>query len=61
MFESELVERALSKRLKIYPLSYYSLKYKYIHPPKIILGFAGIDEKELEKAVKLLLSSWDII
>lgn len=60
MGEEELVERALAKRIKIYPLSKYSLEKKIESPPKIVLGFAGIPEKNIEEAVLLLLESWNL-
>ncbi|WP_144460937.1 PLP-dependent aminotransferase family protein [Siminovitchia fortis] len=60
MDEEELVKRALEAKVKIHPLSYYTLDKKVEHPPKIILGFAGIPEEELEPAVQLLLESWGI-
>lgn len=58
MNEAQLVEKALAVKLKIYPLSSYTMKNKYDYQPKIILGFAGIQEEELEIALQLLLKSW---
>ncbi|WP_077213466.1 PLP-dependent aminotransferase family protein [Bacillus dakarensis] len=56
--EQELVQKAFEANIKIYPMSSYSLEKKYQNPPKIILGFAGIPEEELENAVVSLLKSW---
>ncbi|MGE7660549.1 PLP-dependent aminotransferase family protein [Peribacillus sp. NPDC097197] len=58
MNEEDLILRASNAHIKIYGLSTYSIQHKKESPPKIILGFAGIPEKELEKAIQLLLVSW---
>ena len=60
MEEKELVELALNAGIKIYPLSSYLLEKKADPEPKIIFGFAGIPEQELETAIELLLESWKI-
>lgn len=61
MNEQELVKRALEAKIKILPLSSYSLMKKTEFPPKMILGFAGIPEEELEQAITMLLKCWKII
>ncbi|MFS0646324.1 PLP-dependent aminotransferase family protein [Siminovitchia sp. 179-K 8D1 HS] len=61
MNEQELVRRAAEAKIKIHPLSFYSLEKKVEHPPKMILGFAGIPEDQLEAAITLLLKSWEIL
>ncbi|MCM3478052.1 MocR-like pyridoxine biosynthesis transcription factor PdxR [Caldibacillus thermoamylovorans] len=58
--EKELVDRALQAGLKVYPVSAYSIIKREETLPKIVLGFAGIPEKELGTAIKLLLKSWKI-
>lgn len=58
MSEEELVQRAADGKLKIYPMSDYSIEKKELSPPKIILGFAGIPEEQLEEAIHLLLDCW---
>jgi GntR family transcriptional regulator / MocR family aminotransferase len=58
MDENTLVQKARDHLIEIYPMSAYSLGAKTESKPQMILGFAGIPEKELEKAVKLLLKSW---
>ena len=62
MTEEELVKNAWRKAsIKIYPLSYYLLdKQEFKGSPKIILGFAGIPEEELETALNLLINSWGL-
>ncbi|MBP2078749.1 PLP-dependent aminotransferase family protein [Oceanobacillus polygoni] len=58
MDEEELVYRARKANLKVYGLSSYSMEKRYSGDPKIILGFAGIPEEKLSKAIELLLGSW---
>ncbi|MGM8212256.1 PLP-dependent aminotransferase family protein [Virgibacillus sp. W0430] len=60
MQEQELVQNAWKAGIKIHPLSAYLLEKRADPLPKMILGFAGIAEKELEKALTLLLESWGI-
>ncbi|WP_019243582.1 MULTISPECIES: MocR-like pyridoxine biosynthesis transcription factor PdxR [Bacillus] len=61
MTEKELVERAAAAKLKVYPLSSYMLVKNEDMLPTIVMGFAGIPEEEIEKAIHLLLASWNII
>ncbi|MFS0590159.1 PLP-dependent aminotransferase family protein [Cytobacillus horneckiae] len=58
MDEQSLVNCALNFNLRIYPLSSYSIKENHSLPPRIILGFAGIPENELEQAIFTLLHAW---
>ena len=60
MDEKTLIQKANEDHIKIYGLSTYSIEKIDEHPPKIILGFAGIPESELEKAIHLLLNSWGL-
>ncbi|MEN2768184.1 PLP-dependent aminotransferase family protein [Ornithinibacillus xuwenensis] len=60
MGEEELVQRAEDANITIYPISTYLMESKYESPPRIILGFAGIAEAELEVSIKRLLRSWEI-
>lgn len=60
MNEQELVEKAFRAKIKVYPLSDYSIQKREENPPKIILGFGGISEKELPKAISSLLKKWEI-
>ena len=56
--EEMLVEKAVQAKLKVYPLSAYSIEKPDKSVPKIILGFAGIPEKKLDQAISLLLEAW---
>ncbi|GIO27925.1 MocR-like pyridoxine biosynthesis transcription factor PdxR [Ornithinibacillus bavariensis] len=60
MNEEELVQRAEHANILIYPLSTYSIEKHDEQQPRIILGFAGIPEAELEEAIGSLLSCWEI-
>lgn len=60
MYEEELVSRALKTNIKVYPLSYYIMENHYESQPIIVLGFAGIPEKDLQEAINLLLKAWQI-
>ncbi|MDY0395737.1 PLP-dependent aminotransferase family protein [Virgibacillus halophilus] len=59
--ENELLERAASARINVYSLSSYSMTNWKVMRPKIVFGFAGIAEEELESALKDLFTSWEII
>ena len=58
MNEEMLVEKAAQAKLKVYPLSAYSIENLDKKAPKIILGFAGIPENKLDHAISLLLEAW---
>lgn len=58
MDEMELVTHAEEKGCKIYPLSYYSFDEVRDKLPKIILGFAGIPEEDLDEALATLIKAW---
>ncbi len=59
MNEDTLVKKAAQAKLKVYPLSAYSIENLDKKAPKIILGFAGIPENKLEHAISLLLDAWN--
>lgn len=56
--EDKLVQRAKDAQLKIYPLSNYTIEKQSSSFPRILLGFAGIPEAELETAITSLLTCW---
>lgn len=60
MDEDMLVKKAEEAQLKVYPLSAYSIEKLDKLNPKIILGFAGIPENELKRAIQYLLAAWKI-
>lgn len=61
MDEQELINRANRARLQIYPLSRFTMENRSQPMPHLILGFAGIPERELETAIGMLLKSWDFV
>lgn len=60
MSEKQLIERAKQKRIEIYPLSRYAIQQKESTSTQLILGFAGIPEKELKQSLHMLLNCWDL-
>lgn len=58
MSEKELIENALAKQVKVYPTSLYFDKHIDDGKPKILLGFAGLKETEIEQGIQLLKDAW---
>lgn len=57
--ENELLERALEKNVRIFPISdTYSGSYPY--PSRVMLGFGRLNADELEKGIELLSQAWQI-
>ena len=58
MLEHELMERAKTVGVRVYPLSaYYTPPVK---PPRatLVLGYAGLTEQQIDEAAKLLKQAW---
>ena len=58
MIEHELIERAKTVGVRVYPLSaYYTPPVK---PPRatLVLGYAGLTEQQIDEAAKLLKQAW---
>ena len=55
--EEGLVKAAAKKGVKVYPLSDYYID-NGIHRPTIILGYARLSEKDIEKGIFLLENAW---
>jgi GntR family transcriptional regulator / MocR family aminotransferase len=60
MTESELVNLAEKHRVKVYPTSVYYSSFDQHYTPKILLGYGGLTEKEMELGVELLKKAWEI-
>ncbi|KFN04606.1 PLP-dependent aminotransferase family protein [Bacillus clarus] len=58
MTERELIESAITKHVKIYPLSIYDSVNDLRKQSYVLLGFGGIQETEIETVVKLLKEAW---
>lgn len=61
MSEEELVQRAATASIRIYPLSAYMLVKKVDMLPTIVLGFASIPDEKINEVIRLLLASWEIV
>ena len=55
--EAELVERAATKSVRVYPLSRYCHRAEP-RPSTVVLGYAGLTEQELARAAALLKEAW---
>jgi GntR family transcriptional regulator / MocR family aminotransferase len=60
MTESELVNLAEKHGVKVYPTSVYYSSFDQHYTPKILLGYGGLTEKEMELGVELLKKAWEI-
>lgn len=58
MTESEIIESAQSKKVKVYPTSVYYEEYDAKSVPHVLLGFGGLTEKEIEEGIMLLKDAW---
>ena len=56
--EKELVELAKEKGVRVYPLSDYQIKGHGKGATTVILGYARLEEAEIEKGVSLLEEAW---
>lgn len=57
--ESELVERAAARGVRVYPLSRYCRSAPPL-PSTVVVGFAGLSEQELLQASELLKTAYEI-
>lgn len=58
--ETQLIEKALACGVKVYPLSLYYFEKRYTGNPKVILGYGGLTDTEMEEGIGLLRSAWEI-
>ncbi|MCP3738181.1 PLP-dependent aminotransferase family protein [Rossellomorea sp. BNER] len=58
--EEELIKRARKVGVKVYPISLYYKGEKKRTDHKILLGFGGLSEKEIEDGIRLLKEVWGI-
>ncbi|QGQ98902.1 PLP-dependent aminotransferase family protein [Paenibacillus psychroresistens] len=56
--ESELINRAAKKGVKIYSVSQYSITPNELSAPRILLGFGKLTDNELEEGISLLQEAW---
>ncbi|SDI68657.1 GntR family transcriptional regulator / MocR family aminotransferase [Planococcus glaciei] len=58
--ENELIERAKSAGIRVFGLGSYDVEGKTVSPPKIVLGFGGLTEQEIESGIMNLMACWEI-
>jgi GntR family transcriptional regulator / MocR family aminotransferase len=56
--ESELISKANEKGVKIYSTSQYWMAPDSQSAPRVLLGFGGLSENELEEGIRLLQEAW---
>ncbi|WP_462413520.1 MocR-like pyridoxine biosynthesis transcription factor PdxR [Neobacillus sp. Marseille-QA0830] len=60
MSEDELIQSALKLGVKVYPLSIYYANSPTKAGPKVVVGFGGLTEQQIEKGMELLCKAWFI-
>lgn len=58
MSEDELIQSARKLDIKVCPISIYYSLYENNLPCKIILGFSGVKETQIDEGIKLLKNAW---
>lgn len=58
--EEEAVDRAKDVGIQVYGVSEYCIIANQKKESKVLLGYAGMEEKEIEEAMKLLKKIWNI-
>ncbi|PSL24413.1 GntR family transcriptional regulator [Planomicrobium soli] len=58
--EKELVELAKQANIRVFGLQSYDVFEQNMFPPRIILGFGGLSEEEIEHSVEHLMACWKI-
>lgn len=56
--EGELIEKALAKGVKVYPVSVYYENPETAPKSCVMLGYGGLSEQQLEAGIKLLREAW---
>jgi len=60
MSEDQLIQSAKRVGVKVYPLSIYFATPREDPYPKVVIGFGGLSERELEDGIELLKKAWVI-
>ncbi|MEH7334501.1 PLP-dependent aminotransferase family protein [Neobacillus drentensis] len=60
MLEKELIRSALKLGVKVYPLSTYDYELSSVDGSKVILGFGGLSEYEIDNGIQLLKNAWQL-
>ena len=56
--EQEAIDRAKSAGIQVYGVSEYWIAPNQEKQNKVLLGYAGMEEQEIEEAMKLLKKVW---
>ncbi|MED3562035.1 PLP-dependent aminotransferase family protein [Bacillus xiapuensis] len=60
MGEELLIRKALKLGVKVYPLSIYYYHAKGSIGSRVLLGFGGLSESEIETGIRLLKEAWEL-
>jgi GntR family transcriptional regulator / MocR family aminotransferase len=59
--EAELVESAMLAGVKVYPVSVYYDDPRVVEGgPKVVIGYGGLSESEMDEGIRLLAEAWGI-
>ncbi|MFJ5714412.1 PLP-dependent aminotransferase family protein [Neobacillus sp. NPDC093127] len=58
--EKELIEAAKAYKVRVYPTSVYSENDQPDREPRVLLGFSGLTEEQMEKGIQLLKEAWEM-
>ena len=58
--EQQLVERAKQAGIRVFGLQSYNVSAKADAPPKIVIGFGGLSEEQIQQGIPRMMASWEI-
>ena len=58
--EQQLVEKAKHANIRVFGLESYDVHQRSVSPPKIIIGFGGLSDEDIEEGVTELMACWEI-
>jgi len=58
--EKELLGLAKQEKIRVFGLESYDISGRTLTPPKIVLGFGGLSEAEIEQGILKLMRCWGI-
>jgi GntR family transcriptional regulator/MocR family aminotransferase len=60
MTESELISHAEKMGVRVYPTSVYYDGETQPYIPKVLLGYGGVSEREMQTGIHLLQTAWEL-
>ncbi|MBS4211210.1 MocR-like pyridoxine biosynthesis transcription factor PdxR [Neobacillus rhizophilus] len=60
MMEEELVRRAMAAGVKVYPLSVYYAELAGGVDSKVLLGYGGLSENQIQEGIRVLADAWGL-